>query len=127
MADAENTPDLTVRILREIQSDLADMRYDRTVLVSILNRHDTSIDGFSAELRAMRSQLDRFRNEVREGLREIRDRLDGIEGKLDTRHSVMAYPEYTNPGRSGARRWALPIPRGFADRVLAILLGYRAF
>jgi hypothetical protein len=73
---------LTVRILREIQSELADMRDDRAVLISILNRHDSSIDGFSAEMRALRSQFDRFRNEVREGFREMRDRLDGIEQML---------------------------------------------
>jgi hypothetical protein len=76
MTVSEDT--LTVRILREIQSELADMRDDRTVLISMLNRHDASIDGFSDELRALRSQFDRFRNEVRAGLRDIRDRLDGI-------------------------------------------------
>jgi hypothetical protein len=71
--------DLTVRVLREIQSELADMRDDRTVLISILNRHDSGIDSFSSELRALRSQLDRFRNEVREGLRDIGNRLDALE------------------------------------------------
>ena len=65
----------TVRILREIQSELRDMRDDRTVMISILNRHDGSIDGFSAELRALRSQLDRFRNEMRERLTRIETAL----------------------------------------------------
>ena len=65
----------TLRILREIQSELADMRDDRTVMISLLNRHDGSIDGLSVEIRAMRSQFDRFRNEVRE-------RLQGIEYAL---------------------------------------------
>lgn len=65
----------TVRILREIQNELGEMRDDRTVLISILNRHDGSIDGFSAELRALRSQLDRFRNEMRERLTRIEDAL----------------------------------------------------
>jgi hypothetical protein len=69
--------DLTVRVLREIQSELADMRDDRTA--PILNRHDGGIDSFSSELRALRSQLDRFRNEVREGLRDIGNRLDALE------------------------------------------------
>ena len=65
----------TVRILREIQAELGEMRDDRTVMISILNRHDGSIDGFSAELRALRSQLDRFRNEMRERLTRIEDAL----------------------------------------------------
>lgn len=81
--------DLTLRILREIQSELADMRDDRTVMISILNRHDSSIDGLSTEVRALRSQFDRFRNEMRERLNEIREgqnemheRLSRIEGAL---------------------------------------------
>jgi hypothetical protein len=68
----------TLRILREIQSEFADMRDDRTVMISLLNRHDGSIDGLSVEIRAMRSQFDRFRNEVRE-------RLQGIEDALSVR------------------------------------------
>ena len=67
--------DLTLRILREIQSELADMRDDRTVMISILNRHDGSIDGLSSEVRALRSQFDRFRNEMRERLTRIEDAL----------------------------------------------------
>jgi vacuolar-type H+-ATPase subunit I/STV1 len=76
--------DLTIRILREIQSELADMRDDRTVMISILNRHDSSIDGLSAELRALRSQLDRFRTEMRAQLSEMRERLSRIEDALQT-------------------------------------------
>ena len=67
--------DLTLRILREIQSELADMRDDRTVMISILNRHDGSIDGLSSEVRALRSWSDRFRNEMRERLTRIEDAL----------------------------------------------------
>jgi hypothetical protein len=78
MADDDVTT--TVRILREIQSELAEMRDDRTVMIAILNRHDASIDGFSAELRAVRSQLDRFRNEMRERLARIEAALHVTEG-----------------------------------------------
>jgi len=62
--------DPTHRILREIQRELADMRDDRTVIVAILNRLDASVTSLNAEMRALRSQLDRFRNEVRERLQE---------------------------------------------------------
>lgn len=69
---ADETPaDATVRILREIQSELADMRDDRTVMMAILHRHDASNEGVSAELRALRSQFDRFRTEMRERLARI--------------------------------------------------------
>jgi hypothetical protein len=47
------------------------MRDDRTVLISILDRHDSSIDALSAELLALKSQLDQFRDEVRERLTRI--------------------------------------------------------
>lgn len=60
--------DLTVRILRDIQRELADMRDDRTVMVAILTRLDASVTSISTELRAMRSQFDRLRTEVRERL-----------------------------------------------------------
>jgi hypothetical protein len=56
------------RILRDIQRELADMRDDRTVMMAILNRVDASVTSLSAEMRALRSQFDRFRNEVREQL-----------------------------------------------------------
>ena len=69
MSDA----DLTLHILRDIQRELADMRDDRTVMISILNRHDSSIDGLSVEVRALRSQFDRFRNEMREFQSQMRD------------------------------------------------------
>jgi chromosome segregation ATPase len=66
---------VTERSLREIQSELADMRDDRTVMISLLNRHDGSIDGLSVEIRALRSQFDRFRHEVRETLARIESLL----------------------------------------------------
>jgi len=78
-AMSDDAQSVTVRMLREIQRELADMRDDRTVMIAILNRHDSSIDGLSAEMRALRSQFDRFRNECREGFREMRDALERIE------------------------------------------------
>lgn len=59
----------TERLLREIQRDLADMRDDRTVMSAILERHDAALTSISAEQRALRSQLDRFRTEMREALK----------------------------------------------------------
>jgi hypothetical protein len=56
--------DLTIRILRDIQRELVDMRDDRTVIVAILNRLDASVNSLSAELRAMRNQFARLRNEI---------------------------------------------------------------
>jgi len=73
----ETTISVTERLLREIQRELADMRDDRTVMISMLERHDTSITGIGTELRALRSQFDRFRIEVREDLRAIRTLLEG--------------------------------------------------
>ena len=64
MGDPDN---VTPRILRDIQRELADMRDDRTVMMA-LNRVDASVTSLSAEMRALRSQFDRFRNEVREQL-----------------------------------------------------------
>jgi hypothetical protein len=61
---------LTHRVLREIQRELADMRDDRTVIVAILNRLDAGVTSLSAEVRALRSQFDRFRNEMRERLHD---------------------------------------------------------
>ena len=81
--------DLMLRILRELQSEMADMRDDRTVMISILNRHDSSIDGLSAEIRALRSQFERsrnearaFQNEMRDFQNEMRERLSRIEDAL---------------------------------------------
>jgi hypothetical protein len=51
------TDDLTTRILRDIQRELADMREDDTVMVAILSRLDARVAGLNAELRAMRSQF----------------------------------------------------------------------
>jgi len=65
VSDPDN---VTPRILRDIQRELADMRDDRTVMMAILNRVDASVTSLSAEMRALRSQFDRFRNEVREQL-----------------------------------------------------------
>ena len=70
MSDEAATGDMTQRILRDIQRELADMRDDRTVIVAILNRLDASVTSLSTEVRALRSQFDRFRHEVRERLRE---------------------------------------------------------
>ncbi|MGD9614483.1 MAG: hypothetical protein AB7H90_00850 [Alphaproteobacteria bacterium] len=82
--------DLTLRILREIQSELADMRDDRTVMISILNRHDSSIDGLSSEGRALRSQFDPFRNEVRAFQNEMRDFQNEMrESQNETRERLL--------------------------------------
>jgi flagellin-like hook-associated protein FlgL len=62
--------DLTHRILREIERELADMPDDRTVIGAILNRLDASVTSLSAEVRALRSQFDRFRNKKHERLQE---------------------------------------------------------
>jgi flagellin-like hook-associated protein FlgL len=70
MSDDATAGDLTHRILRDIQRELADMRDDRTVIVAILNRLDASVTSLSAEVRALRSQFDRFRSEMRERLQE---------------------------------------------------------
>ena len=70
MSDDFKTGDLTHRILRDIQRELADMRDDRTVIVAVLNRLDASVTSLSAEVRALRIPFDRFRSEVRERLQE---------------------------------------------------------
>jgi len=67
---------LTDRLLREIQRELADMRDERTVIVAMLERHDGAMTNIAVELRALRSQFDRFRSEVREDLRAIRTALE---------------------------------------------------
>ena len=72
MSDPDN---VTPRILRDIQRELADMRDDRTVMMAILNRVDAGLTSLSVEMRALRSQFDRFRNEVREQL-EARPKAD---------------------------------------------------
>jgi flagellin-like hook-associated protein FlgL len=70
MSGDAKTGDLTHRILRDIQRELADMRDDRTVIVAVLNRLDASVRSLSAGIRALRSQFDRFRNEVPERLQQ---------------------------------------------------------
>jgi len=79
------TVSVTERLLREIQRELADMRDDRTVIISMLERHDTSITNIAVELRALRSQFDRFRIEVREDIREMREDLGVIRTLLQGR------------------------------------------
>lgn len=80
MSDDES---LIVRLLREIQRELADMRDDRTVMMAILNRldatvssHTVSLASLSSEMRAMRSQFDRLRNDVRG---DVITRLEALE------------------------------------------------
>ena len=70
MSDEATAGDPTHRILRDIQRELADMRDDRTVIVAILNRLGAGVTSLSTEVRALRSQFDRFRNELRERLQE---------------------------------------------------------
>jgi hypothetical protein len=70
MSGDAKTGDLTHRILRDIRRELADMRDDRTAIVAVLNRLDASVRSLSAGIRALRSQFDRFRNEVPERLQQ---------------------------------------------------------
>jgi predicted nuclease with TOPRIM domain len=91
MSDA----DFTLRILREIQSRLADMRDDRTVLISILDRQDSGLEGLSAELRSLRSQFDSLRNEMREFRNEMHDHLSAINerhSRIEDRPVIKADP-----------------------------------
>ena len=89
--------DPTHRIQRDIQHELADMRDDRTVVVAILNRLDASVTSLNAEVRALRSQFDRFRNEVRASVskrlrisvRTRKDRYARIAAK-GAKHRKMA-------------------------------------
>ena len=62
---------VTARILRDIQREVADMGDDRTVMMAILSRVDASVTSLTTEMRALRSQFDRFRNEVREQLETL--------------------------------------------------------
>lgn len=73
---ADEAVNLTDRLLRDVQRELADWRDDRTVIVAMLERHDATLTSLSAELRALRSQFDRFRVEVREDLRAILAKLE---------------------------------------------------
>ena len=79
---SDNVVSAADRMLRDIQRELADMRDDRTVIVAILNRLDAAVSGHtvafsshSAEMRALRSQFDRFRTETRETLGRIEQLL----------------------------------------------------
>ena len=58
--------DPTHPIIRDIRRELADMRDDRTVIVAILNQLVAKVTSLSVEVRALRSQFDRFRDEIRE-------------------------------------------------------------
>jgi len=71
-------------MLREIQRELADIRDDRIIMMAVLNRLDSNHASFTQELRALRSQFDRFRIEVRENNNETREVLARIE-KLVTK------------------------------------------
>jgi len=62
--------------LRDMRRELADMRDDRTVMVAMLDRLDAGQNSLNAEVRAMRSQFDRLRNDVRG---DIRERLEALE------------------------------------------------
>jgi hypothetical protein len=62
--------DLTHRILRDIQRELADMRDDRTVIVAILNRLDASVTSLSAEVRALGASLIGFATRCASGLQD---------------------------------------------------------
>lgn len=76
MADTTIDLQFLARQCRQILDELADMRDDRTVMVAILNRLDAGQDSLNAEMRAMRSQFDRLRNDVRG---DIRERLEALE------------------------------------------------
>ena len=57
VSDLDN---VTPRILRDIQRELADIRDNRTVMMAILNRLDAGVTRLSAEMRALRMQFDGF-------------------------------------------------------------------
>jgi hypothetical protein len=65
VSDLDN---VTPRLLHDIQRELADMRDDRTVMMAVLNRIDAGVTSLGVEMRALRSQFDGFRAEVREQL-----------------------------------------------------------
>lgn len=71
--DPENIVLVLLRGLREdlngIKRELADMRDNQMVMTAILNRLDASYMSMVVEMRALQSQFDRFRNEVRERLK----------------------------------------------------------
>jgi len=66
------------------------MRDDRTVIVAVLNRLDASVMSLSAEIRALRSQFDRFRNEVRERLPQ--NRGGDVKIRMPSRKIVRPFP-----------------------------------
>jgi transcriptional regulator with XRE-family HTH domain len=65
------------RLLREMQRNLADIRNARTVTIQMLAKHNATLNTISAEQRALRSQLDRFRAEMRKELSALRAVLSG--------------------------------------------------
>lgn len=96
---SESPSDATVRILREIQSELADMRDDRTVMIAILNRHDSAINSLCTEMRALRSQVDRFRNEMRDRLTRIEETLELRSGVNERLSRIEAALQHFEPER----------------------------
>lgn len=61
---------VTIRMLREIQRELADMRDDHTVMVAILNRLDASVSGLQTgqsslgvEMLALHSRFNKVRSD----------------------------------------------------------------
>src|SRR4051812_40929961 len=64
----------TPRILREIQREIAEIREDRAIMIESLDRLDAAVNRLSAEMKTLRSQFDRFRNEMRERLEEADER-----------------------------------------------------
>jgi len=74
----KSTESATERILRNIQLQLGDMKDERTVTDAVLARLEASIHrldvtmfSVTAELRAIRSQFDRWRNDTNERLNNL--------------------------------------------------------
>jgi chromosome segregation ATPase len=59
--DDETTP----RILRVIQREIAEIREDRAMMIESLDRLEAALNSLSTEMRILRSQFDRLRNDVR--------------------------------------------------------------
>jgi hypothetical protein len=76
---SDETNNVIQRILRSIQHELADMRDDRMVMTAILTRLDSNITSLTVEMRALRSQFDRLRNDVRG---DILNRIEALEQKV---------------------------------------------
>ena len=70
--------DPTHHTLRDIQREWADTR-DHAAIKAILNRLDAGVTSLSAAVRALRSQFDRFCNEMRERLPDDTNRSTRYE------------------------------------------------